>query len=58
MALKESIRADAAKVPAEACPHYAGGWVFEPTEDTLHDKAPWSSPYASRAGEGRGTRSG
>ena len=39
MALKESIRADAAKIPAEACPHYAGGWFFEPTEDTLHDEA-------------------
>jgi hypothetical protein len=39
MALNESIREDAAKVPAEACLHCAGGWVFEPTEDTLHDEA-------------------
>jgi hypothetical protein len=50
MALKEGIRADAAKIPAEACPHYAGGWVFEPTEDTLHDKAPLEFPICFESG--------
>ena len=43
--IRETVREVAAKtektteVPAEECIHCTNGWVFEPTEDTLHDEA-------------------
>ena len=39
MAVTLSIRESSRKVPTEPCIHCTNGWVFEPTEDTLHDEA-------------------
>jgi hypothetical protein len=39
MAVSRSIRELSRKVPTEPCIHCTNGWVFQPTEDTLHDEA-------------------
>jgi hypothetical protein len=39
MALTTSIRDTDRKGPAEQCIHCCGGWIYEPTEDTLEDEA-------------------
>lgn len=38
METSPTIRREADKVSPE-CPHCAGGWIYEPTEDTLIDEA-------------------
>ena len=50
MAVTLSIRESSRKVPAEPCIHCTNGWVFEPTEDTLHDKAPLEFPICFESG--------
>lgn len=34
-----SVRGETEKVSTDSCIHCSGGWVFEPTEDTLEDEA-------------------